>query len=517
VAKLVFDSGPMIELPDFSPLRVTVTTLPPTRATLDGLDHLLVVAARGDSRSLARLPHGKTLLPLLARATKNGDDLATSRAANARATGLTVGAFTATPGYAALTWAAKAVRECLRDKPRTLGVAFVGLDDSTARIAAESLVAAASAAAFALPAFKSRTKAPRPAQLTSLRLFGPRSDFELASVRAQALGNNVARWFTALPPNVLTMAGYRRAIEALAKPRGIACRFFGERQLEKLGAGAFLAVARGNATRDAGILHLRYRPTGGSAARLALVGKGVIFDTGGTNLKTFTNMLDMHTDMQGSAVALGALLALAELQVPFGIDAWLAITENRLASNAYKSQDVVTALDGTTIQVIHTDAEGRMALADTLALAAREKPALIIDYATLTGTCVMALTERYSGTFSNRVAANALMIEVGAASGERVWPFPMDDDYDELLKSDVADIKQCSAENAGDHILGARFLSRFVPPSIPWIHLDLSAGQHKGGLAHVPTEITGFGVRLTVELLTRAPGNVADLAKRLGA
>jgi leucyl aminopeptidase len=129
----------------------------------------------------------------------------------------------------------------------------------------------------------------------------------------------------------------------------------------------------------------------------------------------------------------------------------------------------------------------------------------------------MALTERYSGPFSNRVAANALMIEVGAASGERVWPFPMDDDYDELLKSDVADIKQCSAENAGDHILGARFLSRFVPPSIPWIHLDLSAGQHKGGLAHVPTEITGFGVRLTVELLTRAPGNVADLAKRLGA
>ena len=517
MAKHLLDSGPMIELPDFSPLRVTSTTLAPTRAALDGLDHLLVVAARGDDRSLARLPNGKTLLPLLARATKNGDDFATSRAANARATGLTVGTFGAKPGYAALTWAAKAVRECLRDKPRALGVALVGLDDSATRVAAESLVAAASAAAFALPEFKSPTQAPRPPRLTSLRLFAPHSSFELAGLRAQAFGNNVARWFTALPPNVLTIAGYRRAIETLAKPRGIACRFFGERQLDKLGAGAFLAVARGNATRDAGILHLRYRPPGSAPARLALVGKGVIFDTGGTNLKTFTNMLDMHTDMQGSAVALGTLLALAELKVPFGIDAWLAITENRLAANAYKSQDLITAIDGTTIQVIHTDAEGRMVLADTLALAAREKPALIIDYATLTGTCVMALTERYSGAFSNRVAANPLLLEVGAASGERVWPFPMDDDYDELLKSDVADVKQCSAESAGDHILGARFLSRFVPQSIPWIHLDLSAGQHKGGLAHVPTDITGFGVRLTVELLTRATTGVDELARRLGA
>ena len=242
-----------------------------------------------------------------------------------------------------------------------------------------------------------------------------------------------------------------------------------------------------------------------------------MFDTGGTNLKPFLGMLDMHTDMQGSAVALGTLLALAELRVPFAIDAWLAITENRLAADAYKSQDLITAVNGTTIQVIHTDAEGRMVLADTLALAAREKPAVILDYATLTGACVAALTERYSGVFANRSAANALLQKAGADSGERVWPFPMDDDYDELLKSDVADVKQCSVENAGDHILGARFLSRFVPKAIPWVHVDLNAGQHKGGLAHVPTEITGFGVRLTVELLTRTTGGADDLARRLSA
>jgi leucyl aminopeptidase len=503
----------MIELPDFSPLRSLATSVAPTRAALDRLDHLLIVAPR--NHDLARLPYGAQLATLRSRAARNGDELASSRATNARATGLTVANFAGTRGFAALTWAAKAIRECLRDRARTLGIALVGLQDRDAHTAAESLTLAAGAAAFTLPTFKTDKKPP--ARLASLRLFGTDEDFDLAPVRAQTLGNNVARWFTALPPNVLTMASYRKSVEQLAKTHGIATRFFGERALKKLGAGAFLAVASGNATRDAGILHLRYRPSGTAAPSLALVGKGVVFDTGGTNLKPFTGMLDMHTDMQGSAVALGALLALAELRVPFAIDAWLAITENRLGTNAYKPQDLVKAVNGTTIQVIHTDAEGRMVLADTLALAAREKPRMIIDYATLTGSCVAALTERYSGVFANRAAANALLQTAGADSGERVWPFPMDDDYDELLKSDVADLKQCSAETAGDHILGARFLARFVPKSIPWVHVDMSAGQHKGGLAHVPTDITGFGVRLTVELLTRTTAGADDLAGRLHA
>jgi leucyl aminopeptidase len=503
----------MIELPDFSPLRTMATSLAPTRAALDRLDHLLVVAPRANDAALARLPHGAQLKTIRSRAARNGDEFASSRATNARATGLTVGTFGAARGFAALTWAAKALRECMREKPRTLGIALVGLDDDAERAAAESLLAAAGAAAFTLPAFKSDQK--RAPRLTSVRLFGLRATADLAAARAQILGNNIARWFTAMPPNVLTMASYRKAVEQLAASRGIRTRFLTEPMLRKLGAGAFLAVASGNATRDAGILHLKYRPERASAPSLALVGKGVMFDTGGTNLKPFLGMLDMHTDMQGSAVALGTLLALAELKAPFAIDAWLAITENRLGTDAYKPQDLVTAIDGTTIQVIHTDAEGRMVLADTLALAAREKPALIVDYATLTGSCVSALTERYSGVFSNRAAANALLQRAGADSGERVWPFPMDDDYDELLKSDVADIKQCSTETAGDHILGARFLAHFVPKKIPWIHVDLSAGQHKGGLAHVPTDITGFGVRLTVELLTRTTGGADDLVQRL--
>ena len=508
------DENPMIELPEFAPLDVTASLRPPTRSLLDRVDHLLVVTGGTRDTSINRLPQGRQLATLLARATRNGGNLASSRASNARATGLTVTAFRATSTFTALTWAGKALRECLRDKPRSLGVALAGLDAAAERRAADALLAAAGAAAFSLPEFKAAKKS-APGRLTSLRLHTSHSAVELDAARAQTLGNNVARWFTALPPNVLTASAYRDAIERLAKARRIGCRFLSERDLRRLGAGAFLAVARGNATRDAGIMHLRYRPKGQMRGALALVGKGVLFDTGGTNLKPFLGMLDMHTDMAGSAVALGTLLALAELEAPYGVDAWLAITENRLSPDAYKSQDVVTAANGTTIQVIHTDAEGRMVLADTLALAASEKPSVIIDYATLTGACVAALTERYSGVFSNRAAANALMQESGAQSGERVWPFPMDEDYDELLKSDVADVKQCAVENAGDHILGARFLSRFVPKTIPWMHVDLSAGQHKGGLAHIPTDITGFGVRLTLELLrTAAPD---ELARRLGS
>src|SRR4029453_16074043 len=145
-----------------------------------------------------------------------------------------------------------------------------------------------------------------------------------------------------------------------------------------------------------------------------------------------------------------------------------------------------------------------MVLADTLALAAREQPQFMLDFATLTGACVNALTERYSGAFTNRDHLHDLLQQVGRQSGERVWCFPMDADFDTDLESPVADVLQCALENKGDHILAARFLSRFVPKDILWAHIDLAASEHKGGLAHIPTEFTGFGVRYACELLSDA-------------
>ncbi|HEX5419604.1 MAG TPA: leucyl aminopeptidase family protein [Gammaproteobacteria bacterium] len=462
----------------------------------------------------ASLPQGQQLHKLLSQGAAQGLKRVTSRFTNGHATGVTVAVLEDGTPFSALSWARELLADCLRERPATLGIAVLGLDDAVRVTTLKHLVAAASAAAFKLPSFKTEDH-PRPVELESLTLLDVKPRLDIEAARAEALGNNVARWFTALPGNVLTAATYRGAVEDLAKARSLSCKFLGEKELEKLGAGAFLAVAQGSADRGAGMLRLSYRPNEPRQPDLTLIGKGILFDSGGTNLKPFKSMLNMHTDMQGSAVALGTLLALAELKSPYAVDAWLAISENRISAAAYKPQDVVYAANGTSIQVIHTDAEGRMVLADTLALAAREEPKLMIDYATLTAGCIVALTQRYSGVFSNRIAANQLMLEAGAATGERVWPFPMDEDFDQLLRSDVADVKQCPVESEGDHILAARFLNRFVPRSIPWIHVDLSASEHKNGLAHVPTDITGFGVRLTLGLL--AANTPAQIAGKLAS
>ena len=144
-----------------------------------------------------------------------------------------------------------------------------------------------------------------------------------------------------------------------------------------------------------------------------------------------------------------------------------------------------------------------MVLADTLVQACKEKPHTLIDYATLTGACIYSLSSRYSGVFSNRQALHAPLIAAGQDSGERVWPFPLDKDFDESIKSKIADTKQCTLEGDADHILAARFLSRFVDEEINWIHIDLSASHHKGGLGHIPTDTTGFGVRFSLNLLSR--------------
>jgi leucyl aminopeptidase len=205
--------------------------------------------------------------------------------------------------------------------------------------------------------------------------------------------------------------------------------------------------------------------------------------------------------MQGSAVALGTLLAISRLQLPIAVDCWLAITENRTGPTAYKPQDVITALNGKTIQTIHTDAEGRMVLADTLTLASREKPKLMMDYATLTGSVVNAVTTRYSGVFTNRAEWHPRLKRAGQDSGERVWPFPIGKEFLSDLKSSIADIKQCSPNPIGDHILAGSFLAEFVEHDTPWVHVDLAASNTKGGLAHVPTDVTGFGVRYTLGLL----------------
>lgn len=399
-----------------------------------------------------------------------------------------------------LTLARKLVAVQSKQKARRIGIVVNGFDPDYAERVAEAIIVAACAASAEMPNYKSG-KTNR-AALSRLELFGLKVEHGFQRTFAEARGNALARYLSMLPPNELTPGNYIQRIRKLAVEHKWKLDFYDNRSLQKKKAGAFLAVVQGSPDKDAGIVRLRYTPnTSSSGENIVLVGKGICYDTGGTNLKPAKSMFGMHEDMQGSAVALGTFLALSQMQVKFPVECWLAVAMNHIGPRAYKPNDIITASDGTTIEIVHTDAEGRMVLADTLALASREKPKLIIDFATLTGACVYSIGTAYSGVFTNRDQYHPTLIQAGKDSGERAWPFPLDEDYDKGLESDIADVKQCALEGDADHILAARFLQRFVKNDTPWIHVDLAASNCKGGLAHIPTDTTGFGVRYTLNLL----------------
>ena len=397
------------------------------------------------------------------------------------------------PRFERLTALRKAVMLLLDEAPAELAIVPVGVTDDSLRDAA--YVALLNAAP--LPARKKKPAKPtRTVRIADRRpasaVPGDTAAHNFSSVRALAAANTLTRELTALPPNALPPAAYRKRVRALAKARGWKIEEYDFKRLKKMGAGAFCAVAQGSGHEDAAIVRLSHRPRG-ATRHVALVGKGICFDTGGHNLKPAKYMAGMHEDMNGSAVALGLMQAACDLKLPVAVDCWLAIAENHLSPEAYSQGDIVTALDGTTIEIVHTDAEGRLVLADTLALAAKQKPELIVDFATLTGSMHYALGSRYSGIFASSDELAATAVAAGRASGERVCAFPLDADYEPALDSKVADIKQCTLEGEADHILAARFLKRFTR-DLPWLHMDLSASSCSGGLGATASDLTGFGV-----------------------
>jgi leucyl aminopeptidase len=476
----------------------------PNGARASTLDALVVLTLPDDAAFLRRLPEPSRWQGLQRRDKPAALSSRSTTLANARQTFVQLAYVKAgASSFERLTLAGRLLREIAARKPGRIGLLVNGAVTDAA-LWYEALLSAAWTESFALPVYRSRRSTAW--RLNAIELYAA-PVLQLDRIAASARAGNLVRALTAMPPNKLDASAYRRALRELARRHKLSFRWYSQPQLQRLGAGAFLAVARGNAARTAGIAHLRWRGRGRRAGQrrrspdVALVGKGILFDTGGINLKPHRSMLDMHTDMAGSAVAVATLVALAELRAPLAADAWLAISENNIGPTAYRPQEVVRASNGTTIQIIHSDAEGRLVLADTLALAARTHPRLTIDFATLTGACVYALTERYSGVFTNRAQLAGALLTAGAASGERVWNFPLDEDFDTDLESPVADIMQCSLDGKGDHILAARFLKRFIGDDNAWVHVDLSSATRRGGLAHVGTEITGFGVRFALELL----------------
>lgn len=466
---------------------------------LASYQHVLVVLP---VKKMEKMPYADALNAKLKRINKKHEDLSKS-AVSVELSGGALISFVALDAKLATfkrqTLLRKAIKPLLDETPQTLAIAIYG-DEQFREQAAKDAFYVASVNAQELPQRKGAKNKEKSSPLKTLELFGWKDKANFPDIQALVEGNTLTRTLTMTPPNELTPTLYRKQIAQLAKKEGWKLEEFDMKKLAKMGAGAFVAVAQGSEPQDAAIVHLTYAPKN-AKKHIALVGKGICFDTGGHNLKPAKYMHGMHEDMNGSAVALGILLAATRAKLPMKIDCWVALAQNHISPAAYKQNDVVTALNGTTIEIIHTDAEGRMVLADTLTLASRAKPSMMIDFATLTGSMVSALGDRYSGVLGNTPALLCKAVGAGMAVGERVCAFPFDDDYDEDLESSIADIKQCTLEGGADHVHATRFLSKFIENDTPWLHVDLSSYNRKGGLGAVASDVNGFGVALALNLI----------------
>ena len=300
------------------------------------------------------------------------------------------------------------------------------------------------------------------------------------------------------PGNVVTPARLAERAQEVAAEAGVKCTVFDKRQIEKMKMGGLLAVNRGSAEEPRFVV-LEYSPKK-AGKTVCLVGKGITFDSGGISIKPAERMEEMKFDMCGAAAVIGAVYAAARLGVSHRVIGIIASTENLPSGTAYKPGDIITTMSGKTVEVVNTDAEGRMILADALAYASKFDPDHVIDYATLTGACVVALGTEAAGLFSTDAELAQKLIEAGDRVGERLWRLPEWDDYKELIRSEWADMKNSGGRYAGA-ITAAIFLKEFVEcPS--WAHVDIA------GTAWAENETgrdakgaTGTGVRMTVDFL----------------
>ena len=298
--------------------------------------------------------------------------------------------------------------------------------------------------------------------------------------QAVALGVELAREWGNRPANHATPSMLADAAKALAKHPRILCKVMGPAEVERLGMGAFLAVARGSA-EPLRFIELRYNGAARGQAPLVLVGKGITFDTGGISIKPAPEMDEMKFDMCGAASVLGVFRALAQLQPTINVVGLIPTCENMPDGRAVKPGDVVTSMSGQTIEVLNTDAEGRLVLCDALSYSKRHKPAAIVDIATLTGACVIALGGVRSGLFASNDALGEALLAAGEATGDLAWRLPLDEEYAEGLKSNFADLGNVGGRPAGS-ITAAKFLQAFVG-EVPWAHLDIAGTAWKGGVA----------------------------------
>lgn len=317
-----------------------------------------------------------------------------------------------------------------------------------------------------------------------------------------AKATNFARELEDAPANYSTPTTLAEAAKGLAGGR-IHCKVLEEKEMKKYGMGALLGVAQGS-VEPAKFIILHYKPKGKAKSKVAFIGKGLTFDTGGISIKPAAAMDEMKYDMCGGGAVIGCFHALAELDLPVEVFGIVPSTENMPGGKAYKPGDVIRACDGTTIEVLNTDAEGRLILCDAIAYAEREiQPDIIIDLATLTGAIVVALGHEMTGVFANDPELQKNLVAAGDAAGERCWPMPLWDCHRDQMKSEIADLKNInSPKDGGGSIAGAAFLAHFVK-NAKWAHMDI-AGTAWGGRERDylhPSGAAGVGVRTLLQFL----------------
>ncbi len=316
--------------------------------------------------------------------------------------------------------------------------------------------------------------------------------------RILAESANFARDLGNEPPNVLTPTEFAERARRMAEEVGLECEIHGPDWMREQNMGALLGVNQGSAEEPRFII-LRYRSASDKTPGMALVGKGITFDSGGLSLKTGEGMRDMKTDMCGGAAMIGAMRAIAQIKPAINVTCLVPTTENMPDGRSYRPGDILRASNGKTIEILNTDAEGRLILSDALSYAVKQGLSPLVDAATLTGAMVVALGNVRAGVFDNDETLERAIQQAAEVSGERVWPMPMDDEYGDLIRSDIADMKQVGGRAAGS-ISAAKVLSNFVGET-PWAHLDIAGmASRERRSAESEPGATGYGVRLFAEL-----------------
>ncbi|NPB07047.1 MAG: leucyl aminopeptidase [Aquificae bacterium] len=352
--------------------------------------------------------------------------------------------------------------------------------------------------AYAFEKYKSGEKKPAPEKLLIYR--GDAKGIKTGRVFAEA--QNYARDLVNEPGNVINPVTLAKEAERLAKELGLECKVYDETQIKEMGMNALYAVGQGSATPPR-FIHLTYKPKRRKAKeKVVLVGKGLTFDSGGLNVKPGDYMRHMKSDKSGACAVLAVLKAAAELNLPVELHGIIAAAENMPDGRAYRPDDIIKAKNGKFIEIDNTDAEGRVTMADALSYASELKPDKIIDLATLTGACIVALGEYTAGLFTNDERFGRAIKEAAKRAGERVWELPLDDErLRKKIKAPQADLLNTGGRYGGA-ITAAMFLQEFVGEGIPWVHLDVAGpAWSKEEYAYTPKGGTGFGVRTCLEYL----------------